>query len=166
MIDNILEILHLKKQTNDVSTVFNSDKAAISAEHAYQKSRFGCLKTDKELLDEFFQSVRNLIAEKNLNGKYCGMIEVCSDIVDFLPQIVDKLSRELGYKVVVLDDDVEIINKKSGTTSTMTTGTTFLVLIWNKDAVEAVMRENKKNYIKTEQIQTISEKLDINNIDE
>lgn len=162
---DIFEILHFKKGTNDVSTVFKSDKAAISAEHAYQKSRFGCLKTDKELLDEFFQSVRNLIAEKNLNGKYCGMIEVCSDIVEFIPQIVDKLSKELGYKVVVLDDDVEIHNKKTGTKCNMTTGTTFIVLIWNKDAVEAVMKENRKNYVNTEKIETIPAKPDINNID-
>lgn len=148
-----------KKNNNDVSTVFNSNKAAISAEHAYQKSRFGCLKTDKQLLEEFFVKVRELIDEKNMAGKYCGMLEVIPDIIHFIPQIVDKLTNELGYKVVVLNDDVEIVDNKTKEHTQMKTGTTFLVLIWSKEAVQDVSmhRAATSEYVDTEKLNVTEE---------
>lgn len=142
-----------RKQNNDVSTVFTSEKTAISAEHAYQKSRFGCLKTDKQLLEEFFVDVRHLIEQKNMAGKFSGIMEICDDIVQFIPQIVKKLTEELGYKVIVLDDETEIINKHTKEKTTMKTGTTFIVLIWNKEAVRDVSAMNYTINVNTENLE-------------
>lgn len=141
--------------SNDVSTVFDNQKNAICAEHAYQKSRFGCLKTDKELLNEFFGNVRSMIENKNIAGKFSGIIEVNSDIIQFMPKIMDKLTNDLGYKAVVLDDNVEIINKTTNVKSEMNTGSTFIILIWNKEAIKNVRKTNE--YVDIENLNKLEE---------
>lgn len=132
-------ITPFSRKTNDVSTVFDNTKAAISAEHAYQKSRFGCLKTETQLLKEFFANVQDTIEVKNLDGQFSAIIEVNTDIIDFMPKIIDKLTKELGYKVIVINDDVEFHNKKTKETHNINVGgTTYIVLFWNKEAVQEV----------------------------
>ena len=128
--------------TQDVSTAFDHSKSDISAEHAYQKSRFGCLKSDTELLNEFFSDVRLMIENKNLHGKFYGIIEVNPDILQFMPKIIDKLNKDLGYKVIVLDDNAEILHTDTNKKSTMNTGSTFIILIWNKEALADVANMN------------------------
>lgn len=131
------------RDSNDLSTVFSNDnKTTISATTAYQKSRFGVVKTDKELLEEFFVDIRNLIEQKNFKREYCGLVEVNSDIIIFLPKITERLSNELGFKVIVLDDNCEVINKVTGTKDTLKCGSTFIMLIWNKQAIEEVAAIN------------------------
>ena len=130
------------RNNNDLSKVFANEKTSISAATAYQKSRFGMVKTDKELLEEFFIDIKDLIDQKNLCRKYCGMVEVNTDIIRFLPKIIDRLSRELGYKVIVLDDNCEITNKITGNVDTLKCDSTFIILIWNKQAIEDVSAIN------------------------
>lgn len=132
----------LGKDNNDLSSVFSNDKASIKAVDAYQKSRFGVIKTDKQMLEEFFIDIKNLIETKNYNREYCGMVEIDKDIVSFIPKIKEKLSKELGFKVIILDDNSVITNSVSKATDTLKCGTTFVMLIWNKQAIEEVAALN------------------------
>lgn len=129
-------VFNRNSKSNDVSTAFDCNKKDISADQAYRKSRFGCIKTDKELLNEFFEDVRDRIEAKNLKGEFCCIIEVNPDLLQYIPKIMDKLRGELGYKAIILDDNVEIVNKATNTTDTMNAGLTFIMLIWNKEAVK------------------------------
>ena len=54
----------LGKDNNDLSSVFSNDKVSITAVDAYQKSRFGVIKTDKQMLEEFFIDIKNLILKR------------------------------------------------------------------------------------------------------
>lgn len=131
-----------RNNSQDVSTAFDHSKDDICAEHAYQKSRFGCLKSDTQLLNEFFSDVRLMIENKNLHGKFYGIIEVNPDILQFMPKIIEKLNKDLGYKVIVLDDNAEIHHTDTHSKSTMNTGSTFIILIWNKEALADVAKQN------------------------
>lgn len=136
------KILGKDSSNNDLSKVFSNDKTSISAATAYQKSRFGMVKTDKMLLEEAFADIKALIEQKNFNREYCGMVEINSDIIQFIPKIKDRLSRELGFKVIVMDDNCEIKNKLTGDVDTLKCGSTFLMLIWTKQAIEDVSAIN------------------------
>ena len=143
---NIIDTI-LGKKNNDVESVF-SDKHSVTAYEAYQKSRFGIVKTDKELVENFFTDVHNLISLKNQERTYCGMVEVGTDIIKFLPKIQDKLMHELGFKVIVLDDNSVVTNSITGKRDTVKTGTTYLLLMWNKQAIEemaAINAESEKD---------------------
>lgn len=136
---------------SDVSTVFENHKTCIPATHAYQKSRYGAVITDKQLLENFFTNVKYMIDSKNASKSYCGMIEVQSDLVKFIPKITDKLMYELGYKVIVLNDNSVITNSVTGHADMMKCESTFLLIIWNKAALEDVANiiteEKSKNTI-------------------
>ena len=58
------------RNNNDLSKVFANEKTSISAATAYQKSRFGMVKTDKELLEEFFIDIKDLNEKRY--SKYTG----------------------------------------------------------------------------------------------
>lgn len=147
----------LGTNNNDVSTVFSNDKVSITAVDAYQKSRFGIIKTDKQMLEEFFIDIKNLIEAKNYNREYCGMVEIDKDIVSFIPKIKEKLSKELGFKVIILDDNSVITNSVSKTTDTLKCGTTFVMLIWNKQAIEEVAALNAIQEKEETELSTIEE---------
>ena len=83
-----------------------------------------------------------MIENKNLHGKFYGIIEVNPDILQFMPKIIDKLNKDLGYKVIVLDDNAEILHTDTNKKSTMNTGSTFIILIWNKEALADVANMN------------------------
>lgn len=139
--NKILDFILGRDSSNDISKVFEDTKY-INAVTAYQKSRFGTVKTDKTLLEEVFIDIKALIEKKNFNREYCGMVEINSDIIQFIPKIKDRLSRELGFKVIVLDDNCEIKNKVTGDVDTLKCGSTFLMLIWTKQAIEDVSAIN------------------------
>ena len=93
-----------KKNAADVSTLFTDEnKVSISATDAYKKSRYGILKSDKMLLEEFFTDVKLMVEQKNMERSYCGMLQLDDDIIKFLPRIKDRLMRQLGFKVIILD---------------------------------------------------------------
>ena len=48
----------------------------------------------------------------------------------------------MGFKVIILDDNSVITNSVSKTTDTLKCGTTFVMLIWNKQAIEEVAALN------------------------
>ena len=135
-----------RTKNDDPSVVFTEKKSMISAEHAYQHSTFGCLKTEKDLLDEFFNKAKDTIQLKSMRGEYCAIIEVCDDIVQYIPQIISKLTGEYGYKTTVLNDNCEIVNKQSGEKEMLTTGKTFIIMVWSKEAVRSVI-EKKQLYV-------------------
>ena len=84
------------------------------------------------------------------------MVEIDKDIVSFIPKIKEKLSKELGFKVIILDDNSVITNSVSKTTDTLKCGTTFVMLIWNKQAIEEVAALNAIQE-KEETLSTIEE---------
>lgn len=146
-----------RTKNDDPSVVFTENKTTlISAEHAYQHSRFGCLKTEKDLLEEFFTRAKDQIQIKSEKGDYCCIIEVCSDIVQFMPRIIAKLSGEYGYKTTILDDNCEIVNKQTGEKEMLSTGKTYIVLVWSKDAVLSVL-EKKQKYVNEQSLNYIDE---------
>lgn len=137
-----------KKNAADVSTFFTDDnKVSIKASDAYKKSRYGILKTDKMLLEEFFTDVKLMVEQKNMERSYCGMLQIDDDIIKFLPRIKDRLMRQLGFKVIILDDNSIITNKEMKSEDTIKTGSTFILLVWNKQAIEEVEEIKAKNLL-------------------
>lgn len=138
-----------REESNDVSTLFTKDKTMIPASAAYHKSKFGIVMTDKQLLEHFFTDVKDLINQKSYERKYCGMVEVTEDIIHFLPKIKQKLTNDLGYRIIVLDDNSVITNTKTNEKESLNTGSTFIVIFWNLQAIEDVSLYNATNPIIT-----------------
>ena len=137
-----------KKNAADVSTLFTDEnKVSISAADAYKKSRYGILKSDKMMLEEFFTDVKLMVEQKNMERSYCGMLQLDDDIIKFLPRIKDRLMRQLGFKVIILDDNSVITNKELKSEDTIKTGSTFVLLVWNKQAIEEVEEMKANNLL-------------------
>lgn len=137
-----------KKNAADVSTLFTDEnKVSISAADAYKKSRYGILKSDKMMLKEFFTDVKLMVEQKNMERSYCGMLQLDDDIIKFLPRIKDRLMRQLGFKVIILDDNSVITNKELKSEDTIKTGSTFVLLVWNKQALEDVEEMKTNNLL-------------------
>lgn len=137
-----------RKNAADVSTFFTDDnKVSISATDAYKKSRYGILKSDKMMLEEFFTDVKLMVEQKNMERSYCGMLQLDDDIIKFLPRIKDRLMRQLGFKVIILDDNSVITNKELKSEDTIKTGSTFVLLVWNKQAIEEVEEMKANNLL-------------------
>ena len=139
-----------KNKSEDVSTFFTDENkgSCASAADAYKKSRYGILKTDKMMLEEFFTDVKLLVEQKNLERCYCGMVQVGDDIIKYLPKIKDRLGRQLGYKVIVLDDNTVITNTVQNTKDSIKSGHTYILLIWDKQSVEEVAEYNAAHPVK------------------
>ena len=137
-----------KKNAADVSTLFTDEnKVSISAADAYKMSRYGILKSDKMMLEEFFTDVKLMVEQKNMERSYCGMLQLDDDIIKFLPRIKDRLMRQLGFKVIILDDNSVITNKELKSEDTIKTGSTFVLLVWNKQAIEEVEEMKANNLL-------------------
>ena len=139
-----------KNKSEDVSTLFTDENkgSCTSAADAYKKSRYGILKTDKMMLEEFFTDVKLLVEQKNMERSYCGMVQIGDDIIKYLPKIKDRLGRQLGYKVIVLDDNTVITNNVLNTKDLIQSGHTYLLLIWDKLSVEEVAEYNATHPVK------------------
>lgn len=141
-----------KNKSEDVSTLFTDENkgSCASAADAYRKSRYGIVKTDKMMLEEFFTDIKLLVEQKNMERSYCGMVQIDDDIIKYLPKIQDRLTRQLGYKVIVLDDNTIITNTTTNTKNSIKSGHTYLLLIWDKQSVEEVAEYNATHPVKSE----------------
>ena len=82
-----------------------------------------------------------------MERSYCGMLQLDDDIIKFLPRIKDRLMRQLGFKVIILDDNSVITNKVLKSEDTIKTGSTFVLLVWNKQAIEEVEEMKANNLL-------------------
>ena len=55
--------------------------------------------------------------------------------------------RQLGFKVIILDDNSVITNKVLKSEDTIKTGSTFVLLVWNKQAIEEVEEMKANNLL-------------------
>lgn len=159
MAKNFISDFFKKDDPNDVSTVFTSSKF-ITANNAYRISKYGEIKTDKQLLEDFFYNVKELIQIKNQKGKYCGIVELKDDIIQYIPQIKQRLMNDLGFKVVVLNDNSIIIDNENHTEEHLSAGTTFILLIWTKDAIEDVAHTYKNLSRSISNISSVTENVE------
>jgi hypothetical protein len=136
--DLVKKFLRLEQDDKDVNDILSKD--TITADRAYRYTRFGEYKSDRKLLKEFFDNVERMVAARNTCGKFFGMMDVDIDIQQFLPSIVNRLMNELGFKVIVMNDDTVI---KTGDTETkLNGGGTIIMLLWNRESIKDVKELN------------------------
>ena len=144
----IKKFLHLDNEINNgnVEEVFdNTRKDGLTADAAYRLTRFGAVKSDKTLLKEFFDRVTKKVSARNAVGKFFCFIDVDIDIVQFLPEICKKLRNELGFKVIVMNN--ESIIKNNNQEITINGDETFIMLFWSRDAIAEVKAEIQKEQL-------------------
>lgn len=144
--DLVKKFLRLDQDDKDVNDILSKD--TITADRAYRYTRFGEYKSDRKLLKEFFDNVERMVAARNTCGKFFGMMDVDIDIQQFLPSIVNRLMNELGFKVIVMNDDTVI---KTGDIETkLNGGGTIIMLLWNRESIKDV-KEMNPHVIKAEE---------------
>lgn len=146
----IKKFLHLDNEINNgnVEEVFdNTKKEGLTADAAYRLTRFGAVKSDKTLLKEFFDRVTKKVSGRNSVGKFFCFIDVDIDIVQFLPEICEKLKNELGFKVIVMNSDS--IVKNNNQEIKVGGEDTFIMLFWSRDAIAEVKNQMQKEQSNT-----------------
>jgi len=123
------------KDSKTVSDILNNNKV-INADQAYRYTRFGEFKSDKKLLEDFFYELNHMVDARNARGKFYGIIDVDIDIQKYLPLIMNKLRDELGFKVIVMDDDTVI--KNNNEEIKLNGGGKFIMLLWNRESIKDV----------------------------
>lgn len=129
MFDKIKTFFGLSEPQTEEDKIFGVNEA-ISAKSAYMHTKYGQDQSQKELLKAFFKDAYDLIRSKTLKNAYCCMLEIDEDIIDFLPNIVNRFQNELGYNVVTISNDTEI--KQDDKVVQIKPDSTFIIIMWNK----------------------------------
>lgn len=160
------KFLHLDNEINNgnVEEVFdNTRKEGLTADAAYRLTRFGAVKSDKTLLKEFFDRVTKKVSARNSVGKFFCFIDVDIDIVQFLPEICKKLRNELGFKVIVMNN--ESIIKNNNQEIKINGDETFIMLFWSRDAIAEVKAEIQKEQLDIDSNTTLQNNMTSQNFD-
>lgn len=132
---------YLKNDSDNESKIYN-DNRALSAKNAYMRAKYGRSLSQKDLLQKFFASANELVAAKSLEGTYCCMIEIDNDIKEFTPKIIKHFQEKLGYKLAIIDNETEIVEKHGSEPVKLQPNSTFLILMWNTPHItEEIFKE-------------------------
>lgn len=127
MLDKLKTLVGIPSK--DANSIFDSS-TAISAKAAYMNTKYGRTRTREQLLRDFFKDTNDRIKTKTINNEYCCMVEVDEDIKCFLPIILDRYGKELGYNIAVITDGTKI-QQPGEQPVELTPASTFVILMWN-----------------------------------
>lgn len=145
IVNKVKNLFGLWKNDDPDAKIFNSNKA-INAKKAYMVSRYEHAISQKDLLQRFFASTNEQIAIKCAQKTFCCMVEIDDDIKEFIPNIVEHFQDKLGYKIIVIDNDTEILDKTTKKPVKVSPNSTFLILMWNTADISETVFTNKDPY--------------------